>query len=201
MSLLAAFALALFSAAAAPSAEDAQFARITTSMGAIDVRLFRDEAPVTTANFLSYATRGHYDRTIFHRVVHGTLIQGGGYNARLYERPTDDPIINEATNGLSNKRGTLAMARFDDPDSARAQFFINLADNTFLDRTGDEWKRDAGYAVFGEVVAGMDVADAIGAVATGEGEGGIYLPAEVPLDPIIILRIDPIGEDSVGATP
>ncbi|WP_410795921.1 peptidylprolyl isomerase [Parvularcula sp. LCG005] len=173
------------------------YARIQTSMGNIDIALFREEAPVTTANFLQYATDGHYDRTIFHRVVTDTLIQGGGYSARLYERATRDPIVSEAANGLKNTRGTLAMARYEEPDSATSQFFINIKDNPFLDRSGDTYKKDAGYAVFGEVVGGMDVVDAIGSVATGAKDGAIYLAAEVPVEPIIIKRVDPIDEDEV----
>lgn len=176
------------------------YARIQTSMGDIDIALLREEAPVTTANFLAYATSGFYDRLVFHRVVEGVLIQGGGYGRTLNPRATQPPIINEATNGLSNLRGTLAMARQAEPDSATSQFFINLADNTFLDRTGDEFKKDAGYAVFARVVSGMDVADAIGAVETGPAEGFVYFEADVPVEPILIRRIDPITEEEVGAT-
>ena len=176
-------------------------ARIKTSMGDIDVELYTEEAPVTTANFIEYATSGYYDRLVFHRVVADTLIQGGGYTRSLYRRPTTlDPIVNEATNGIKNERGTLAMARYADPDSATSQFFINLKDNPFLDRTGEVYKKDAGYAVFGKVVAGMEIADAIGMVETGPAEGEIFFEKDVPVEPVVILRIDPISADEVGAT-
>lgn len=175
------------------------YARIRTSMGDIDVALDREKAPITTENFLSYATSGYYDRLIFHRVVAGTLIQGGGYTVNLYTRPTKAPIVNEATNGLKNLRGTLAMARYDEPDSATSQFFINLKDNPSLDRTGDAYKKDAGYAVFGKVVHGMEIVDAMGAVKTGSAtSGGVVFEQDVPVDPIVIFRIDPIDADQVG---
>lgn len=175
-------------------------ARIKTSMGDIDVELYTEQSPITVRNFLDYATSGFYDRTVFHRVVEDTLIQGGGYNQYLFSRATGEPIVNEATNGLKNLRGTIAMARYEDPDSATSQFFINLKDNPFLDRTGEVYKKDAGYAVFGKVVAGMEVADAIGAVETGPADGEIYFEGEVPVDPVLILRIDPITEDEIGDT-
>ncbi|MEM9233806.1 MAG: peptidylprolyl isomerase [Pseudomonadota bacterium] len=176
-------------------------ARIQTSMGDIDVELYGDNAPVTVQNFIGYATSGYYDRLVFHRVVEGTLIQGGGYTKSLFRRATtQDPIVNEATNGIRNTRGTLAMARFSDPDSATSQFFINLKDNPFLDRTGETYKKDAGYAVFGKVVAGMEIADAIGMVETGPAEGEIYFEKDVPVEPVLILRIDPITAEDVGAT-
>jgi len=193
MTFLAALVASLLAFAAAPQTEElAPYARIETSMGNIYLELYREDAPITVENFLTYAADGFYDRLIFHRVVNGTLIQGGGYNKRLYPRATRPPIVNEAANGRKNLRGTIAMARLNDPDSATSQFFINLSDNPFLDRTGDEYKKDAGYTVFGKVVAGMDVADAIGAVATSDAEGYDYFPAEVPVEPIIILRIDPL---------
>lgn len=176
-------------------------ARIQTSMGDIDVELFGEAAPVTVENFVAYATTGYYDRLVFHRVVKGTLIQGGGYSKALYRRATTrDPIINEASNGLKNLRGTLSMARYDDPDSATSQFFINLSDNPFLDRTGDTYKKDAGYTVFARVVSGMEVADAIGMVETGPAEGDIYFEKDVPVEPVLILRIDPISAEDVGQT-
>ncbi|WP_081871433.1 peptidylprolyl isomerase [Parvularcula oceani] len=192
--------VAIAPAAAQDDQEAAQFARIQTSMGDIDVALEREAAPVTTENFLEYATSGYYDRLIFHRVIPDTLIQGGGFSAQFYERATRDPIVNEASNGLRNERGTIAMARYSDPDSATSQFFVNLRDNPDLDRTGDTYDMDAGYTVFGHVVAGMAVADAIGAVETGPGPAGTGLDAEVPVEPVLILRIDPIAEDEVGAT-
>ncbi len=183
---------------------DLVYIRIETSLGDIDVVLDQQKAPLTTANFLSYAKSGYYDQLIFHRVVRDTLIQGGGLTKRLTYRATVDPVPSESANGLKNERGTIAMARFDDPDSATSQFYINLKDNPFLDRTGDVFKMDAGYTVFGRVVAGMGVADAIGEVSTGpaSGErfGGIALAEEVPMDPIFILSARPITEPDVGAT-
>ncbi|MGV6821066.1 MAG: peptidylprolyl isomerase [Parvularcula sp.] len=199
MTFITALVTSLLAFAAAPQAEElAPYARIQTSLGTIDIELYREDAPVTVENFLTYAADGFYDRLVFHRVVSGTLIQGGGYNDRLYPRATRPPIVNEAANGRKNLRGTIAMARLDDPDSATSQFFINLSDNPFLDRTGDEYKKDAGYTVFGKVVAGMDVADAIGAVATSDAEGYDYFPAEVPVEPVIILRVDPLENLGLG---
>ena len=196
LALLAALPLLL-----APAlAQELTYARIKTSMGDIDLALEAERAPLTTENFLDYATAGFYDRLVFHRVVPDRLIQGGGYNARLYPRATKGPVPNEAANGLKNARGTIAMARQADPDSADSQFFVNLRDNTELDRTGDEFAYQAGYTVFGRVVAGMDVADAIGAVPTGPGPAASPFAAEVPVEPVVILRIDPIEASEVGAT-
>lgn len=195
--------IAVSPAGAAQPADTATYVRIQTSMGDIDVALDTGRAPLTTENFLAYAQSGFYDRLVFHRVVQGTLIQGGGLTKRLTRRATGDPIPSEAANGLKNLRGTIAMARFDDPDSATSQFYINLKDNPSLDRTGDEFKMDAGYTVFGQVVSGMAVADAIGQVSTGPGDGtrygGITLAGEVPTETIFILRVDPITADQVGA--
>ena len=152
--------------------------KLHTNQGAITIELDADKAPKTVENFLAYAKKGHYDGTIFHRVKPRFMIQGGGMDAQMHERPTRPPIKNEASNGLSNRRGTLAMARMNDPDSATAQFFINVVDNAFLDyRPGS-----AGYAVFGEVTQGMDVVDRIVAVPT-TSKG----PHEnVPLTPVVI---------------
>nr|WP_281373824.1 peptidylprolyl isomerase [Parvularcula dongshanensis] len=191
--------LALLLLFASPAAAET-YARVQTSMGNIDLALDDEAAPVTVENFLAYATSGYYDRLIFHRVVPGTLIQGGGMTPALYPRAASrEAIPNEAAQDRKNLRGTIAMARYDEPDSATSQFFINLKDNPDLDRTGDEWKKDAGYAVFGRVVAGMDVADAIGAVETGPGTPESGLAAEVPTEPVTILRIDPIEKAEVGA--
>ena len=192
-----ALAAALLLGTAAQEDAPASHAKIQTSEGDIVVELYTEEAPVTVRNFLDYAGSGFYDYTIFHRVVSGTLIQGGGYNRSLFSRATGDPIVNEAANGFKNVRGTIAMARYDEPDSATSQFFINLKDNPFLDRTGDEFKKDAGYAVFGKVVSGMEVADAIGKVETGPAEGEIYFESEVPVEPIVIIRIDPVTADEI----
>jgi peptidyl-prolyl cis-trans isomerase A (cyclophilin A) len=135
---------------------------LETSLGAIKIVLDRDKAPVTVDNFLQYVQAGHYDGTIFHRVISGFMIQGGGFDATMKQKPTRPPIRNEANNGLRNRRGTIAMARTNDPDSATSQFFINVKDNTPL----DYGMRNPGYAVFGEVMEGMDVVDRIVAVPT-----------------------------------
>ncbi len=136
---------------------------ITTSQGAIEAVLYRDKAPVSVANFMKYIKEKTYDGTIFHRVIPGFMIQGGGFDQKFGRKKTHEPIKNEAKNGLKNERGTLAMARTSDIDSATNQFFINLKDNTFLDHGA----RDFGYAVFGKVTKGMDVVDAIAKVKTG----------------------------------
>jgi peptidyl-prolyl cis-trans isomerase A (cyclophilin A) len=132
------------------------------ALGTITIALNRDKAPISVDNFLRYVRAGHYDGTIFHRVMPGFMIQGGGYTPEMQEKPTQPPIRNEARNGLRNSRGTLAMARLTDPDSATSQFFINVRDNHRL----DFGIGGAGYAVFGEVIEGMDVVDRIAAVPT-----------------------------------
>jgi peptidyl-prolyl cis-trans isomerase A (cyclophilin A) len=143
----------------------AQKVRLATSMGDIVVQLEPEKAPKSVENFLQYVKAGHYDGTIFHRVIDNFMIQGGGMKPDMSEKTTRAPIPLESRNGLSNLRGTLAMARTMDPNSATAQFFINLKDNNFLDQAN---ARDGnGYAVFGHVVAGMDVVDKIKTVATG----------------------------------
>lgn len=171
------------------AAEGASYAKIQTSMGDIVVELYRDRAPASVENFLEYATAGHYDRTLIHRVVKGYVIQGGGYSRLYTERVTRDPIPYEGDNGLKNERGAIAMARGDDPDSAQAQWFINLQDNEELDHRVTDLGPIYGYAVFGRVVDGMEVADAIGDVKTGEA--GPF-DAEAPLEKIFILRVDPV---------
>ena len=133
-----------------------------TPLGTIVIGLYKDKAPITVDNFLKYVHAGHYDGTIFHRVIPGFMIQGGGYTPEMEEKPTRPPIRNEARNALRNSRGAVAMARVDDPDSATSQFFINLRDNHSL----DFGIRGAGYAVFGEVVKGMEVVDRIAGVST-----------------------------------
>lgn len=154
---------------------------IRTNHGDITVRLFRDKAPITVENFLAYVEAGHYSGTIFHRVIPQFMIQGGGFTADMQEKPTGDPIVNEAKNKLHNVRGTLAMARTSDPNSATAQFFINHRNNLRLD-----WSPgNAGYTVFGEVKAGMDVVDYIAFVPTAPvGPHG-----DVPVEPVIIEEI------------
>lgn len=152
-----------------------------TSMGLITIELYPDKAPATVANFLKYVDDGFYEGTIFHRVISNFMIQGGGFSATMKEKPTNAPVINEADNGLSNVKGTLAMARTMDPHSATAQFFINVSDNLFLDHKGkspDGW----GYCVFGKVVDGMDVVEKIKKVRTRRA--GFH--DDVPVEPVTI---------------
>ena len=155
---------------------------ISTSLGDITVELYQDRAPVSVQNFLQYVKEGFYPGTVFHRVIPGFMIQGGGFTTELVEKPTHPPIRNEATNGLSNVRGTLAMARTEALRSATAQFFINIADNRIkLDHHGYS-PEDFGYAVFGRVLSGLEVCDRIAAVKTHRNG-----PHEnVPLDPVVI---------------
>ena len=147
---------------------------IKTNHGDISVELFDEKAPISCENFRQYARDGHYAGTVFHRVIPNFMIQGGGMDENMTSKPTRDPIKNEADNGASNKRGTLAMARTMVVDSATSQFFINLRDNDFL----DHGTRDFGYAVFGQVTDGMDVVDAIAAVPTGNRGGHQDVPVE-----------------------
>ena len=151
---------------------------ISTSKGDIKVELFKNEAPVTVENFLSYANDGFYDGTIFHRVIPNFMVQGGGFTPDFAQKPTKAPIKNEANNGLKNDRGTLAMARTQVVDSATSQFFINVVNNDFLNNGA----RDFGYAVFGKVVDGMDVVDAIAAVPTSNK--GMH--GDVPTEDVVI---------------
>jgi peptidyl-prolyl cis-trans isomerase A (cyclophilin A) len=154
----------------------AQKARLATSMGDIVVELDRAKAPKSVENFVQYVRAGHYDGTVFHRVIDGFMIQGGGMTADMTEKKTREPIPLESRNGLKNLRGTLAMARTMVPDSATSQFFINLKDNAFLDQAN---ARDGnGYAVFGKVVDGMDVVEKIRAVKTGDKGGHQNVPLE-----------------------
>lgn len=146
-----------------------------TSKGTFTVQLFDQQAPVSVENFLQYADEGFFDGTIFHRVIPGFMVQGGGLTAELKNKPGRDPIKNEAANGLKNKRGTLSMARTNDVNSATSQFFINVVDNDFLDHKGAS---NYGYAVFGRIDSGMDVVDAIAAVKTGSKSGYQDVPVE-----------------------
>ena len=155
---------------------------LETSEGIIEIELMRDVAPISVSNFLNYVEEGFYNGTIFHRVISGFMIQGGGFTSRLKQKATNKPILNEADNGLSNLRGTLAMARTSDPHSATGQFFINHSDNTFLDhkaKSDQGW----GYAVFGKVTQGLPVVDLIASTKTGS-RGGM---GDVPKENIIIL--------------
>ena len=156
---------------------------LDTTMGRIVIELYPDKAPKTVKNFLDYVKAGQFNGTIFHRVIPGFMIQGGGFTPALVEKPTRAPIPNEADNGLLNQRGTIAMARTSDPNSASAQFFINVADNAslnFRSKTIDGW----GYAVFGKVVEGMEVADKIVSVPTTTK--GMY--ENVPVQPIVVQK-------------
>lgn len=167
--------------AAASAWADATRVRIETSAGNIVVQLEPARAPLSVKNFLQYAQEGFYDGTIFHRVVSGFVIQGGGYDEKLQLKPVRPTVPNESGNGLSNRRGTIAMARTADPHSADAQFYINLADNVALDPKPTRW----GYAVFGEVIEGMDVVDDIGHRAT-IGRDQLQ---DVPAQPVLIKRV------------
>jgi len=156
---------------------------IETSMGTIELELYPDKAPVTVENFVKYAKKGHYDGTVFHRVIPGFMIQGGGFTPDLTEKPTDPPIKNEAGNGLKNDRGTIAMARTGDPNSATAQFYINVADNGPLNK--DQDPNGFGYAVFGKVTSGMDVVDKIVMVKTAARNG----MEDVPVEPVTVKSV------------
>lgn len=149
--------------------------------GIIKIELDAAKAPNSVANFLAYVNKGHYDRTIFHRVIPGFMVQGGGFEPGMTQKATDKPIDNEANNGLKNQKYTLAMARTNDPHSATAQFFINVADNGFLNHTAPS-AQGWGYAVFGKVVAGNDVVDKIAAVKTGQK--GFH--GDVPKEDVVI---------------
>lgn len=153
--------------------------RFETSLGDFVLELFPAEAPVTVENFLQYVDDGHFEGTVFHRVIPGFVIQGGGLTEDMSQKSTRAPIANEATNGLRNLRGTLSMARTNDVNSATSQFFVNLVDNAFLDHQGP---RNYGYAVFAKVVEGMDVVDKIAAVQTGRRRGH----DDVPLEPVVV---------------
>lgn len=161
--------------------------RLTTNQGEITLELNADKAPKTVANFISYVESGHYDGTIFHRVISNFMVQGGGFDEDFNQKPTQAPIENEADNGLKNVTGAVAMARTMDPHSASAQFFINVKDNDFLNhssKTPQGW----GYAVFGQVIEGMDVVETIKAVPTGNKRGH----QDVPNDNIVIQKAEVI---------
>ena len=165
-------------------AKETDMVIIKTTLGDIKVKLAADKAPLTVANFLAYADAGHYNGTIFHRVIDGFMIQGGGFDAKMNQKPTRAPIKNEAANGLQNKRGTIAMARTAVVDSATSQFFINVKDNGFLDFRAPN-PQGFGYCVFGEVVEGMDVVDKIKGVRTGVQAG----MSDVPVETIEIVSV------------
>ena len=161
--------------------------RLDTSEGPIVLELDDENAPATVANFLQYVRDGHYDNTIFHRVIDGFMVQGGGMSSGMKQKPTRAPVANEAANGLKNRKYSVAMARTSDPHSATAQFFINVADNEFLDYKGPS-PQGWGYAVFGKVVEGADVVDRIKAVKTGRS--GMH--QDVPVDDVVIRKAEAI---------
>ncbi|MGA1696547.1 MAG: peptidyl-prolyl cis-trans isomerase [Opitutae bacterium] len=158
---------------------------MVTSKGVIQLELDAEKAPITVANFIEYVKSGHFEGTIFHRVIPGFVIQGGGMQSGMREKPTNAPIQNEADNGLKNLTGTICMARTNDPHSATSQFFINLKDNSFLDHTAKD-PQGWGYAVFGKVTEGMDVVEAIAAVRTANA--GYH--QDVPVDDIVIEKVN-----------
>ena len=160
--------------------------KIETTAGDLLIELDEEKAPVTTENFLSYVEDGFYEGTIFHRVIEGFMIQGGGFTEDMRQKKTKLPIVNEAANGLSNERGTIAMARTSDPDSATSQFFVNHADNSFLDYQDEQ---NPGYAVFGETVEGFEVLDQIAGVETTV-KGGMQ---DVPSEAVVILSVEVLG--------
>ncbi|MBF0658557.1 peptidyl-prolyl cis-trans isomerase [Psychrobacter sp. SCQQ22] len=154
---------------------------LDTSMGAIVIELNEEKAPKTVENFLNYVKSGQYDGTIFHRIIDGFMIQGGGMDAEMNEKPTNAPVENEADNGLKNDKGTIAMARTQDPHSATSQFFVNVKDNDFLNHTGKNMQ-GWGYTVFGKVTSGMDVIEKMRGVPTGR----FGMHADVPKEPVVI---------------
>ncbi|OHB56758.1 MAG: hypothetical protein A2Y07_11780 [Planctomycetes bacterium GWF2_50_10] len=174
-----------------PNAKPAEKTQLemVTSKGTIIIEVDNKNAPITAANFVKYANEKFFDGTIFHRVIPDFMIQGGGFTKDMQQKSTHAPIKNEASNGLKNDRGTLAMARTNDPDSATGQFFINLKNNDFLNYQG---KSNPGYAVFGKVIKGMEVVDAIAKVKTGnKGPHG-----DVPVEPVIITSVKVIEAKS-----
>lgn len=161
--------------------------RVVTNRGSFVVQLNRERAPLTVESFMAYVTEGHYDGTIFHRVILGFLAQAGGYTVDMQVKPVSRAVVNESGNGLSNMRGTIGLARTNDPHSGNAQFYINLVDNLDLNPRPARW----GYTVFGEVTEGMDVVDEIGYTPTGAGG---EFDRNVPVDPVIIERIEVLSE-------
>lgn len=179
--LLPTFAFITAPLLALPAVADTVQVLMKTSQGDITLELDRERAPVSVDNFLTYANNGHYNGTVFHRVIKDFMIQGGGFDQNMRQKATLPPIKNEAQNGLKNRRGSIAMARTSVVDSATSQFFINVKDNTFL----DHGSRDFGYAVFGKVTAGMDVVDAIALSPTGR--------RDIPAEPIIIESVSVVA--------
>lgn len=183
--LCAALTLGAVLLSAAPAAaQQNPVVVIETSKGTIKAELYGEKAPVTVRNFLSYVDKKHYDGTIFHRVIEDFMIQGGGFTPEMKEKDSGRGILNEADNGLKNERGALAMARTSEPNSATAQFFINVKDNPFLNHR-DKTRAGYGYAVFGKVIEGMDVVDAIRKVKTKT----VSPYSDVPVEPVLIKSI------------
>jgi cyclophilin family peptidyl-prolyl cis-trans isomerase len=175
----------LLTAGLTAHAQDNPRVRVDTNLGKFVIELDRARAPLTVANFLEYVKAGHYNGTIFHRVIANFVAQGGGYDEKSVEKPVRAGIANESGNGLTNGRGSVGLARTGDPHSGTAQFYINMADNSMLDPQPSRW----GYAVFGRIVEGMNVVDDIGQVATGES--GPF-ERDAPLKPVIIIRIEEV---------
>jgi len=184
------FALAFFAQATASQAAN-PVVTLETSMGTIKIELYPEKSPVTVKNFIDYVEAKHYDGLIFHRVIGNFMIQGGGFTSDMQQKPTLAPIKNEAQNGIANKRGTLAMARTSVINSATSQFFINVVDNDFLNFTSPD-AQGFGYCVFGEVIEGMDVVDAIRSVQTGRK--GPH--ADVPNEPVEIIQVVRVGNSN-----
>lgn len=182
--LMGIFAAMTLGSAGPADAQDNPIVVLETSLGSMTIELFRDRAPITVDNFLGYVEDGFFEGTIFHRVIPNFMIQGGGLSPTLVEKATRPAIRNEAANGLTNDRGTLAMARTPVVDSATAQFFINLVDNPFLNHSGTD-PQNYGYAVFGRLTEGLDVLDGIGAVRT-QRQGPHQ---DVPVEPVVITSV------------
>jgi len=176
-----------------PAKEQLVYVQLQTSMGDIVLELNQTRAPLSVENFLRYVDKGHYNGTVFHRVINGFMVQGGGFDATMKQKPTDAPIKNEYTNGLKNQKYTVAMARTNNPDSATAQFFINVADNGFLDKANPQ-TGGAGYAVFGRVVSGTEVVDKIKMVKTGV-KGGM---PDVPVEDVTIKTAKRLSADEAA---
>ena len=180
---LAALAQASTASSCTPKGNAPMKVKLTTSMGPIVIQLDKEKAPISTENFVKYVESGHYNGTVFHRVIDGFMVQGGGFGKDMRQKPTQPPIKNESTNGLKNDNYTVAMARTNVRDSATSQFFINVKDNDFLNFSGDS---NPGYAVFGKVVEGKEVVDKIKKVATGNAAG----QQNVPNEPVLIEKAE-----------
>jgi peptidyl-prolyl cis-trans isomerase A (cyclophilin A) len=185
----------LAAALAAPAGAADPRVKLETTKGTIVIELDKAKAPITVGNFLDYVKSGFYDGTVFHRVIPNFMIQGGGFTPNMEQKPTREAIVNESANGLVNKRGTVAMARTPDPNSATAQFFINLKDNSFLDKANAQ--DGVGYCVFGKVVEGMSIVDAIAGLQTGNA--GSF--QNVPMQPVVIKKASVVGAAPAAKPP